>query len=644
PATLGTADLIRRHAAARPDALAIVDDQGEVRYRDLIGWLDQVMAALDQAVPGTVLWLPARRDREYVVRLLACWATGTTAALIDDSWPTARKAAAARVAGVTHKFAADGSVVVVSGDAQAGAVSADAPTGAGLSHLLFTSGTTGDPLAVGVAPGTVEAAVDDLADLLGVGLDDRVAMLSGPAHDPVLRDLTLALRQGGTLCLGGPRIADPGRIGAWLRERRVSVVNLTAPLAGLVFGLDRQPVPTLRLVICGGAPLAATTAASIRAAAPDAVLVNGYGCTETPQLVCAKVIHPDDPLPPGGTLPIGAPLPGRRVAVHDDQGRACPIGVLGQLSVAHPHVCVGYLDQGTTRGATTHRLGPTSPPARPDHPPLADTAGPGARAEDRFFVDADGVRWFRTGDLARFSGDGQLYLSGRADRQSSLNGLRFSPDEVEAVVRSVDGVTDARCDLLPGAHADGLRVWVTSPTGVAQTEVRQRMAAMLPPALAAAQILIADTQPLTHNLKPAPPVPAPAPLPEQPRGEQTARIRLRALIEQAARRPVADQDNFFDAGLDSFGLLQLGAELTEALGRPVPALDLFRYPNLGALAERLFSTPADGPDPGAVTAAGAVGTAATNQPESGPAGHPLQRRLERLRRERDRVTNRFAAS
>jgi acyl-CoA synthetase (AMP-forming)/AMP-acid ligase II len=87
---------------------------------------------------------------------------------------------------------------------------------------------------------------------------------------------------------------DPAAVASWLDRARVTVVNATPLLLGLALGLSDRRLPNLRLVISGGAPLSLATAELIRDRAPGATLVNGYGCTETPQLATAAT-------PAGGT-------------------------------------------------------------------------------------------------------------------------------------------------------------------------------------------------------------------------------------------------------------------------------------------------------------------------------------------------------
>jgi non-ribosomal peptide synthetase component F len=557
---LYTVDLLRRHARERSTAVAVSDRDGPLDYRSLDAQVDELAARLSAEVGAdAAVGLPARRDRLFLIRLLACWRAGVTAVLLDASWPPWRQRRALQVAAVTYAFpwTGDGPAAAVPG------ASRTAGPGGGPAHVLFTSGTTGDPLPVRVATRVTESVLADLAGPLGLHAGDRVAMLSGPAHDPVLRDLGLALRSGGTVCIPPPWIVgNPALIASWLRRERVSVLSATPAMLSLAFGAGRETLPDLRVVICGGSPLSAATAALIRSRATGAVVVNGYGCTETPQLVTAHLIAPGEPVPPTAQVPVGQPLPGRRVEVRAADGRRCDVGQLGEVWVAAPHIALGYLGTG----------------------------GP-----DRFVVDTDGVEWLRTGDLVRRDAAGRLHLAGRTDRQVLVNGVRVTLEELESVARGCTGVTDAVAEIVGDSGRQAVRVWVQRSAGVPveADAVRAHLAAALPAGVVPARVIVVDRLELTDNLKPFAPEREPASA--DPLAGAPADDGLRQLAESVLGRPLDPAANFFDAGFTSVTLLQLSAELSDMLRRPVDALSLFHHPNLRALSAFLIGAPVDQP-------------------------------------------------
>ena len=550
-----TVELLSRTAAEQPSAPALDTGDGVVDRHTL----DRAVTAraaqlLETTEPGALVALPARRDRLFVERLLACMRAKVTPVLIDAAWPPARRDAAALGSHASYAFPLD--------DGPLQALPTPPRQAHGLpsaAHVLFTSGTTADPLPVLIPTSVTDAAVADLVTWLGVSADDRIALLSGPAHDPALRDIGLAVRTGACLCLPTPsEQADLTGLAHWLHAHRISVLSATPTLLALVLGGDRntQLLPHLRLVICGGAPLTTATAALIRSRAPKAVIVNGYGCVELPQLVVAHRLDPDDPLPDTSHVPIGRPLPGRRVELITEDGRRCTDGERGELRVGEPWIASGYL----------------------------------ADAPERFVTAP--FRLVRTGDLAQRDSTGLLHLVGRLDRQVLVNSHRVLLDEVEAAARGCPGVAEAVAELVGDEDHQALRLWVQPRAAEARPEeafVRAHLAEVLAAPALPATISIVDRLELSANLKPAAPgtgaeaapsVGAPVSLDD----------RLQDTAAAVLGRPVSPTANFFDAGFTSITLLQFGAGLSTVLGRRLDPLLLFQHPNLRALAAALDLT------------------------------------------------------
>ncbi len=59
------------------------------------------------------------------------------------------------------------------------------------------------------------------------------------------------------------------------------------------------------------------------------------------------------------------------------------------------------------------------------------------------FVEHDGIRWYKTGDMARYWPDGTIEFLGRADQQVQIRGYRVELGEVESALRAVPGVRHA---------------------------------------------------------------------------------------------------------------------------------------------------------------------------------------------------------
>jgi amino acid adenylation domain-containing protein/FkbM family methyltransferase len=301
-----------------------------------------------------------------------------------------------------------------------------------LAYVAFTSGSTGRPRGITGSHGPLSRFFDWYARTFRLGPGDRVSLLSGLAHDPLLRDLFATLWAGAAVAVPGRADfgddATPGALQRWLRRRRITVVHLTPATARLLDPAG-QPLPDLRLAVFGGDLLLAGDVVRLRALAPAATVVNGYGATETPQLAACHVLAPGAPAPDGLSVPVGRGVDGAQLWVAPlaapsggPPAELAGIGELGEVWVRSRSLARGYLDPRET----AERF-------------LAHPFAPGA-----------GERVYRTGDLGRYLPDGTVRHHGRRDRQVSIRGYRVEPAEIERHLAAHPDVLAAAVAARPG--------------------------------------------------------------------------------------------------------------------------------------------------------------------------------------------------
>lgn len=140
-------------------------------------------------------------------------------------------------------------------------------------------------------------------------------------------------------------------------------------------------------------------------AGASARLFEGYGLTETTN-VC--IVNNYSHNRKGS---IGKPFVGLDAVILDSDGRVLPTGEKGELAIAGDILMNGYLD---------------------NEQETADV-----------FVDIDGKKFVRTGDLCYIDGDGYVYFIQRIKRIIKISGISVYPRQIEESVAELPGVTGA---------------------------------------------------------------------------------------------------------------------------------------------------------------------------------------------------------
>lgn len=438
-------DLLNAAEAANPAGIAIEAPGESLTYRQLVASVEDTSTHLVArgVRPGQRVLLLGDRASSFVVALLAIWKVGAVPAPVDATHPPARLRRYAAAAAADWEMAISSSIEL----SRPGHTRHGVPSG--LSHILFTSGTTGEPAAVAVSTEPIRAMMAWYRNEFAVTSDDRVAMLSGLGHDPVLRDVIATLLGAATLVIPELDVLTaPGRLAEFMAVALPTILHCTPAL--LEFGLLGQQVPaefaSPRLILSGGAPLAPDMAAWIRERCPAARLLNVYGATETPQVATAYEVREQE-----NPIPIGAGVAGAVALLASELPGLG--GAADELVVRSPNLATGYL--GTGREGETFAPDPLGEP---------------------------GYRVYRTGDRATRRHDGAIVLTGRLDRQVSVNGYRVALEEIEVVALSHPEITHAEAALRKGAFGDTLTLAVelVQPDAVDRAALRRHLREHLP--------------------------------------------------------------------------------------------------------------------------------------------------------------------
>nr|WP_245997805.1 non-ribosomal peptide synthetase [Streptomyces armeniacus] len=605
-------ELFEEQAARTPDSTAVAYEGRELTYAELNRRANALAHTLTArgVGPETFVGVLLPRSEQLVVAVLAVLKAGAAYVPVDPGYPAERIESMLRDAAPVLVLTAPGTQLPDAGvpfetlDAygrgDGGALRGetrdvtDADRTCPLrpdhpAYTIFTSGSTGRPKGVVVPHQNVVRLFDATLEWFDFGPDDVWTLFHSHAFDFSVWELWGALLYGGRLVVVSHETSrSPREFLELLVRERVTVLNQTPSAFHQLSQADAErPGPggrlSLRTIVFGGEALEPGRLADWYARHPDdaPVLVNMYGITETTVHVTHAGLTHESARTSDST--VGCPIADLRAYVLDAGLNPVPAGVPGELYVAGAGLARGYLGRP---GLTAERF-----PADP--------------------FGAPGDRMYRTGDVARWNGRGELVHLGRADDQVKIRGFRIEPGEIEAVLarhpRTAQCAVVVREDrpgdkrlvayVVPAAAPDAVPADAArAESGAGTAGLREYAAGALPAYMVPAAFVALDALPLTTNGK-LDRAALPAPEQHHRRDESTAReprnARERALCEQFADVLAVDgvgiDDDFFALGGHSLLATRLISQIRSALGVETPVRQLFETPTVAGLAEALES-------------------------------------------------------
>ncbi|MFE5995934.1 amino acid adenylation domain-containing protein [Streptomyces sp. NPDC056454] len=420
--------------------------------------VDQVVAVLAVHALGAA-YVPVGTDQPEARRRTVEERAGARFAVTDGR---DREDAEGRILTVDVRCATDPGVPLLERPA---AVSPDDP-----AYVIFTSGSTGEPKGVELTHAAARNTVAALNRRYTAGPADRTLCLSALDFDLSVFDIFAPLTCGGALVL----ISDEERRSpeVWLRravENRATVLNCVPALLDMALTTaesraDLRGWP-FRLQLLGGDWAGLDLPGRVHALRPDSVFVALGGTTETAIHSTVQEVTEVDPA--WTSIPYNVPLPNQFCRIVDEHGRDRPDWVAGELWIGGAGVARGYVGSPDLTAAR--------------------------------FVRADGRRWYRTGDRARYRPGAVIEFLGRADFQVKLNGYRIELGELERALGRHAGVRDVVA--VPVPEQGGALYALVTPAGADTEGVLATAALQVPEYMVPARAVATDELPLSRNGK-----------------------------------------------------------------------------------------------------------------------------------------------
>jgi long-chain acyl-CoA synthetase len=424
-------EVIARHAEARPDHPAFVENGRIWTYREFADAVDAVTVDFErlQIRPGDRVLLASENCVALAAFVFACsklhaWAVVANPRLSPRELDQINLHSGARRILITADISREAADHATRLNAERRKVGPFAGIGFGtlnettqlepverdgagqVAALMYTSGTTGQPKGVMLSHRGILFAARASVLLRGTVPTDRVYAVLPMSHIVGFSILLIATMMAGATAQVVPKY-DPSALAKAIAEEGITdLFGVPATYQRLlefkaIKGLARLDRGRLSRMLVAGAPLDLNLKTRVEEEFGQPLL-NNYGITEcSPSLTGVRVDSPRS------DESVGRFLPGIEHRLVDLKGAPVSNGEVGELHVRGPNVMLGY-----------YRA-----------PDLTAKA-----------IDSDG--WFNTGDLARLDGD-HLFIAGRSKELIIRSGFNVYPAEVEAVLNSHEMVVQS---------------------------------------------------------------------------------------------------------------------------------------------------------------------------------------------------------
>ncbi|WP_255882418.1 MULTISPECIES: non-ribosomal peptide synthetase [unclassified Ruminococcus] len=339
-----------------------------------------------------------------------------------------------------------------------------------LAYCLYTSGSTGKPKGVliehrnlcnFVNSNPINTEITNYTDNGIVSL-----ALAAITFDVSVMEEFIPLCNGMTICMANEEeIHNPLALSELLIKNKVDIMKCTPSYMTNIIEVPQMhpALAQIKAFDIGAEAFPSTLYGKMRKVNKTAKIVNSYGPTECTVSCTTKVLKDGD------KITIGDPLTNMKLYVVNRKNKVLPVGISGELIICGNGVGRGYVNL--------------------------------PEKNKEAFFKYKGLNAYHSGDLVRWTENGEIDFLGRLDNQVKLRGLRVELDEIENAINTFDGVKTSKVVVKNNGSEEYLAGYFTAEKEINIEQLTSHLKSKLTYYMVPGALMQLDKMPLTVNGK-----------------------------------------------------------------------------------------------------------------------------------------------
>ncbi len=554
-------ELFEKQVKKTPNSIAAVFKNEKLTYKELnerANALARTLLKTGEISKDSIVGIAVERSIEMVIGMLAILKSGAAYLPIDCEYPKerieymlsdSRMKILLTETSFLNKVNFEGKVIDIRDnkyyDFDTSNINKDIELDS-LAYIIYTSGTTGNPKGVMIEQRNLINLCKWHIREYGVTENDRATQYASIGFDACVWEIWPYLISGSMLfIIPNDLRVDIKRLNDFYNKNHLTISFLPTQVCQSFMTLCNND--SLRILLTGGDKLKIYTDTKYK-------LVNNYGPTEN--TVVTTNFYIDEIM---NNIPIGKPINNTKVYILDNENRALPIGVYGELCISGDGVARGYLNREDL-------------------------------TKEKFIQNPydNNRKMYKTGDLARWLPNGDIEFKGRIDNQVKIRGFRIELGDIESVLLQLNGVKEAAVIDIDKANNKYLCAYIVKDEEINNDYLKEQLSKKLPYYMIPSYYEYINHIPLTQNgkvdKKKLPSININS-ISENTKAENEIEGTLVNIWKDVLNiDSLGIDDNFFDIGGNSLLVINLHSQIGAVYGDKIKVTDIFSNPTVKKLA------------------------------------------------------------